>query len=56
MMEEKKQKRKIIGAKNYLYIVEPNVNKDNEDNVWEGSLKSLKNKIKDSKNELKGDM
>ena len=37
------EKRKITGAKNYLYIVEPNVETNNENNVWEGSLKALKN-------------
>ena len=36
------EKRKITGAKNFLYIVEPNVEINNENNVWEGSLKALK--------------
>ena len=45
MMKKEKlvEKRKITSAKNFLYIVEPNVETNNENNVWEGSLKALKN-------------
>ena len=45
MLAEQKlvQKSKITGAKNYLYIVIPKVEAGNEDDIWEGSLKSLKN-------------
>ena len=37
------RKRQITGAKNYLYIVEPHVEINNENDVWEGSLKHVKN-------------